>query len=228
MSCFKCREEEEDASRGSILYSILSRRGAAARPLCSCASACKLVTVQAPLLMFTAASHVLAKTFRFLKNVACFRGLPKGDQRLLVHHRWAPLLLVGLVQDSVHFDTVEMRPKSLLHTILTHHKEDTSAGTGDPGVPVGVAEQIQMCLVRCRGLRLSVTEFALVKGAILFSTGRNQRTHSLLITSLFHFLPEVSHLAKVCHFPGKKKRGKIIHFSKKKKKVLNYKKFKLI
>lgn len=191
MSCFKCKEEE-DTSRGSILYSILSRGGqleaaAAHRHLCSCASACKLVTVQAPLLMFTAASHVLAKTFRFLKNVACFRGLPKGDQRLLVHHRWAPLLLVGLVQDSVHFDTVETRPKSLLHTILTHRKEDTSAGTGDPGVPVGVADQIQMCLVRCRGLRMSVTEFALVKGAILFSAGRNQRTHSLLITSLFHF-----------------------------------------
>lgn len=191
MSCCKCREGEE-AARGSILYSILKRgaprRGgqletaAAHRPVCTCASACKLVTIRAPVLMFTAASQVLAKTFRFLKNVACFRGLPTGDQRLLVRHRWAPLLVVGLVQDSVHFDTVETRRPSLLHTILTRYKTDTSAGTGDPGVPFGVAEGIQVFLVRCRGLRMSVNEFALVKGALLFSAGRNRRTRSLLIT----------------------------------------------
>lgn len=191
MPCCKCREGE-DAGRGSILFSILNRRAprrgaqlgraAAHRPLCTCALACKLVTIRAPFQMFTAASQVLAKTFRFLNNVACFRGLPTGDQRLLVRHRWAPLLLVGLVQDSVHFDTVETRRPSLLHTILTRRKEDTSAGTGDPGVPVGVAEGIQVFLVRCRGLRMSVNEFALVKGAILFSAGRNQLARSLLIT----------------------------------------------
>ncbi|XP_003966470.2 nuclear receptor subfamily 0 group B member 1-like [Takifugu rubripes] len=178
MPCCK-RREGGDAARGSILYSILKRgaprRGrqleaaAARRPWCTCASACKLVTIRAPVLMFTAASQVLAKTFRFLKNVACFRGLPAGDQRLLVRHRWAPLLVVGLVQDSVHFDTVETRRPSLLHTILTRHKKDTSAGAGDPGVPVGVAEGIQAFLVRCRGLGMSANEFALVKGALLFS-----------------------------------------------------------
>lgn len=190
-------ERGGDAARGSILYSILKRgaprrgrqleRAAARRPWCTCASACKLVTLRAPVLMFTAASQVLAKTFRFLKNVACFRGLPAGDQRLLVRHRWAPLLVVGLVQDSVHFDTVETRRPSLLHTILTRHKKDTSAGAGDPGVPVGVAEGIQVFLVRCRGLGMSATEFALVKGALLFSAGRNQRTRSLIITSMLHF-----------------------------------------
>lgn len=189
MSCSKCRDEEESL-RGSILYSILNRgaprRGtqletaAAHRHLCYCASASKLVTIRAPLLMFTAASQVLAKTFRFLKNVACFRGLPTGDQLLLVRHSWAPLLVVGLVQDSVHFDTVEMRRPSLLHAILTHRREDTSAGTEDPGVPVGVAEGIQMFLVRCSGLRMSVKEFALVKGAILFTPGRSQRATALL------------------------------------------------
>lgn len=190
MSCCKCRDEE-DSSRGSILYSILNRgalrRGtqlesaAAQRHLCYCASASKLVTIRAPLLMFTAASQVLAKTFRFLKNVACFRGLPTGDQLLLVRHSWAPLLVVGLVQDSVHFDTVETRRRpSLLHAILTHRREDTSAGTEDPGVPVCVAEGIQMFLVRCSGLRMCVKEFALVKGAILFTPGRNQRVTALL------------------------------------------------
>lgn len=188
MSRCKCREEE-DPLRGSILYNILTRgaprRGtpleiAAAHHLCSCASPSKLVTIRAPLLMFTAASQVLAKTFKFLKHVACFRGLPTGDQLLLVRHTWAPLLVVGLVQDSVRFDTVETRRPSLLHAILIHRGEDTWAGTEDPGVPAAVAEGIQMFLVRCSGLRMSVKEFALVKGAILFTPGTNQRVRALL------------------------------------------------
>lgn len=193
MSCCKCRERAE-AARESILYSILNRgaapqRGAqletaaANRHLCSCTSASKLVTMRAPLLMFTAASQVLAKTFRFLKKVACFQGLPPGDQLLLVRHSWAPLLLVGLVQDSVHFDTVETRQPSLLHAILTHHRQDTMAKTEDPGVPVGVAEGIQMFVERCRRLRMSVKEFGLVKGAIIFTPGRNQPSH--LLAKLF-------------------------------------------
>lgn len=188
MSC--CKSRDEDSLRGSILYSLLNRgaprrdtqleRAAAHGHRCSCASAGKLVTVRAPLFTFTAASQVLAKTFRFLKNVACFRGLPTGDQLLLVRRSWAPLLVVGLVHDSVRFDTVETRRPSLLHAILTHRREDTSAGTEDPGVPVGVAEGIQMFLAWCGGLRMSVKEFALVKGAILFTPGRNQRVTALL------------------------------------------------
>lgn len=175
----KCRDEG-DSLRGSILYRILNRgaqgtqleTAAARRRVCCCASARKLVTTRAPLLMFTAASQVLAKTFGFLKNLACFRALPTGDQLLLVRHSWAPLLVVGLVQDSVHFDT----QPSLLHAILTHRRGDASAGTRrveDPGVPAGVAEGIQMFLVRCSGLRMSVKEFALIKGATLFTPGRN-------------------------------------------------------
>lgn len=191
MPCWKRRDEEEPL-RGSILYSLLHRgplrwrtqleTAAAHRRLRFCVSASKLVTTRAPLLMFTAASQVLAKTLSFLKTVACFRALPTADQLLLLRHSWAPLLVLGLVQDSVRFDTVETPRPSLLHAILTHRRDDTPAGTEEPGVPMGVAERIQMFLGRCSGLRMSVKEFALVRGAILFTPGRNQRVTAALIT----------------------------------------------
>lgn len=182
MSCCECRQRE-DAARGSILYSILNRgaqcpRGhletATAQQLCSCACKRKLVLIRAPGLVFKAASEVLVKTFRFVKNVPCFRGLPTEDQLRLVRNSWAPLLVLGMVQDAVDFDTVETQQPSLLHSILTHSKERqqrTPAETQDPGVPVGDAEGIKMFLVRCRGLRISVKEYAFLKGAILFTPG---------------------------------------------------------
>lgn len=185
MSCCECREQQ-DAARGSILYSILNRgapcpRGhletAAAQQVCSCASKSKLVAIRAPRLVFKAASEVLVKTFRFVKNVPCFRGLPAEDQLRLVRHSWAPLLVLGMVQDSVDFDTVETRQPSLLHMILTHSKErqqSTPTEIQDPGVPVSAAEGIKMFLVRCRGLRISVKEYAFLKGAILFTPGKKQ------------------------------------------------------
>lgn len=178
MSCCEYREQE-DAARGSILYGILNRapprrqgrlETAAAQQHCFCASKRKLVAIRAPRAVFNAASQVLSKTFRFVKNVPCFRSLPAGDQLRLVRHSWAPLLVLGMVQDSVDFDTVETRQPSLLHMILTHSDEEgASTETGDPGVPVSAAERIKMLVVRCRGLAISVKEYAFLKGAILFT-----------------------------------------------------------
>ncbi|XP_070813821.1 nuclear receptor subfamily 0 group B member 1-like [Chaetodon trifascialis] len=176
MWCCKCGDRA-DAARGSILYSILNRGAqcpqghletAGAQQICTCASKRKLVAIRAPRVVFKAATQVLVKTFRFVKNVPCFRGLPAEDQLRLVRNSWAPLLVLGMAQDSVDFDTVETQQPSLLHTILTHSKEQP-AETEDPGVPVGDAEGIRMCLVRCRGLRISVKEYAFLKGAILFT-----------------------------------------------------------
>ncbi|XP_042369107.1 nuclear receptor subfamily 0 group B member 1-like [Plectropomus leopardus] len=180
MSCCECRNSEETA-RGSILYSILNRgtkrpRGhletPAALQLCSCTSKRKLVAIRAPQLVYRAASEVLMKTFKFVKNVPCFRGLPAGDQLRLVRNSWAPLLVLGMVQDSVDFDTVETQQPSLLQRILTHSKERQQRApteTQDPGVPVSDAEGIKMFLFKCRALRISVKEYAFLKGAILFT-----------------------------------------------------------
>ncbi|KAM3585117.1 uncharacterized protein V6R79_008034 [Siganus canaliculatus] len=180
MSCCQ-RAERADAARGSILYSILNRGSrhpqchaetVATHQLCSCASKRKLVALRAPRLVFKAASEVLVKTFRFVKNVPCFRGLPAADQLRLVRKSWAPLLVLGMVQESVDFDTVETPQPSLLHMILTHSKERQERAAIEiqhPGVPVRDAEGIKLFLMRCRGLRISVKEYAFLKGAILFT-----------------------------------------------------------
>ncbi|XP_044044416.1 nuclear receptor subfamily 0 group B member 1-like isoform X2 [Siniperca chuatsi] len=179
MSCCECRDRE-DAAQGSILYSILNRGAqcpqeqletAAAHQLCSCSKR-KLVAIRAPHLVFKAASEVLVKTFRFVKNVPCFRGLPEEDQLRLVRNSWAPLLVLGMAQDSVDFDTVETQQPSLLHRILTHSKERqqrTATEIQDPGVSVCDAEGIKMILLKSRGLRISVQEYAFLKAAILFT-----------------------------------------------------------
>ncbi|KAI3365953.1 hypothetical protein L3Q82_009789 [Scortum barcoo] len=168
MSCCECRGAEE---QGSILFSLLNG-GAPGGPrglhVCSCASDGRLVSIRAPHLVFKAASEVLEKTFSFVKNVPCFRGLPAEDQVRLVRHSWAPLLLLGMVQDSVDFDTVETRRPSLLHGILTRQQR-APAEIQDPGVPVRDAEGIKTFLLKCRGLRISVKEYAFLKGAILFT-----------------------------------------------------------
>ncbi|KAM7375247.1 hypothetical protein PAMA_014372 [Pampus argenteus] len=188
MSC--CDAGSEDAGRGSILYSILNtgahwpqRRAdaAAAHQSCSCAPNRKLVVTRAPQLVFKAASEVLIKTFRFVKNVPCFRGLPAEDQLRLVRNSWAPLLVLGLVQDAVDFDTVETQQPSLLHRILTRSTEHTPEEIQDPGVPVSDVEGIKMFLVKCRGLRISAEEYAFLKGAILFTPGLEHEEYEQLV-----------------------------------------------
>ncbi|KAM9836024.1 nuclear receptor subfamily 0 group B member 1-like [Aulostomus maculatus] len=159
----------EDAGRGSILFSILNRRAEAQRT-CSCAPVRKLVAIRSPYAVFQSASEVLVKTFRFVKNVPCFRGLPVGDQLRLVRSSWAPLLVLGLVQDDVDLDTVETQQPGLLHRILTH----SSGEVRDPGVPVTDVEGIQMFVGACRELRISVKELAFLKGAVLFTSGGTQ------------------------------------------------------
>ncbi|KAM3857166.1 nuclear receptor subfamily 0 group B member 1-like [Diretmus argenteus] len=188
MACCSRCTGTGDTGHGSILYSILNRGArcpqgclemVAAHQACSCASKRKLVVIRAPQALFKAASDVLVKTFRFVKNVPCFRGLPAEDQLRLVRRSWAPLLVLGMVQDAVDFDTVETHQPSLLHRILTHSKErqqqqqqqQTPGQAQDqhPGVPVTDVLGMKMFLVKCRGLGISLKEHAYLKGTILFN-----------------------------------------------------------
>ncbi|KAM9328439.1 nuclear receptor subfamily 0 group B member 1-like [Pholidichthys leucotaenia] len=66
------------------------------------------MTIRALQTVFKAASDMLVKTFRFVKNMACFWGLPAVDQLRLVHKNWAPLLVLGLVQNwEIHVVPVQ-------------------------------------------------------------------------------------------------------------------------
>ncbi|XP_034971768.2 nuclear receptor subfamily 0 group B member 1 [Zootoca vivipara] len=97
--------------------------GHAAGPGCSCGSQ-KRVALQSPQVACKAASAVLVKTLRFVKNVPCFQELPLDEQLVLVRSCWAPLLVLGLAQDRVHFETVETTEPSMLHRILTDKRAE--------------------------------------------------------------------------------------------------------
>ncbi|KAM4602175.1 nuclear receptor subfamily 0 group B member 1-like [Polymixia lowei] len=182
MACFYKGRCDEDTGQRSILYDILNkdaqpdcrkrgcRKAAAAHRTCSCASNRKAV-IRAPQRAFKASSVVLLKTFRFVKNVPCFRGLPADDQLRLVRSGWAPLLVLGMAQDSVDFDTVETQEPSLLHRILTGCEDEREPPdqTRDRGVPVADVQGIKRFLIKCRDVCITIKEYAYLKGTVLFN-----------------------------------------------------------
>ncbi|KAM6945673.1 nuclear receptor subfamily 0 group B member 1 [Aplochiton taeniatus] len=184
MACFdNCRCLGERGQR-SILYGILNKdtestqRSPGCQKLCvpryqacSCRSE-KKVVLHAPQTTFKSVSAVLLKTLRFVKNVPCFRGLPAEDQLKLVRNSWAPLLILGMAQDSVDFEITETPAPSLLQKILTNNgqdKQQTSNGFVDHGVSFTDVQGIKTFLSKCRGLDISLKEYAYLKGAVLFN-----------------------------------------------------------
>ncbi|KAL4656924.1 hypothetical protein GN956_G3939 [Arapaima gigas] len=166
--------------RGSILYSILKNEShaerashrrpepAVPRHACSCASS-RRVALRCPQATCKAASAVLLKTLRFVKNVPCFRELPADDQLLLVRSSWAPLLVLGLAQDRVDFETTESAEPSMLQRILTSGREQQPRHGGHRDVSPADIQAIKAFLSRCWGLDVSTKEYAYLKGAVLFN-----------------------------------------------------------
>ncbi|KAF7688215.1 nuclear receptor subfamily 0 group B member 1 [Silurus meridionalis] len=175
----------------SILYSLLRREGApraaervprGARLACACGAA-RPVALRAPRATCAAASAVLAKTLRFVKSVPCFGELPAGDQRALVRGGWAPLLVLGMAQDGLNFETRESTEPSMLQRLLTgahespdgprHHHHSGGPGGGEEGGGGGVAlaeaQGIKAFLSKCWDLDISTKEYAYLKGAVLFN-----------------------------------------------------------
>ncbi|XP_063160459.1 nuclear receptor subfamily 0 group B member 1 [Candoia aspera] len=143
MACMdRCRCCSDYRRQSSILYNILkseeqqqeTRSGQQPAPQpgqepytpapgCSCGTQ-RRVALKNPQVACKAASAVLVKTLRFVKNVPCFQELPLDEQLVLVRSCWAPLLVLGLAQDRVHFETVETTEPSMLHKILTNKRCD--------------------------------------------------------------------------------------------------------
>ncbi|XP_066562317.1 nuclear receptor subfamily 0 group B member 1 [Amia ocellicauda] len=165
--------------QSSILYSILKndhhtdvhplRQPGSAQQACSCGSKRK-VTLRCPQVACKAASAVLVKTLKFIKSVPCFRELPADDQLLLLRTCWAPLLVLGMAQDRVDFETTETPEPSMLQRILTSGQDKP----GDPleqNDPLSTTEiqGIKAFLSKCWGLDISTKEYAYMKGAVLFN-----------------------------------------------------------
>ncbi|KAF1521514.1 Nuclear receptor subfamily 0 group B member 1, partial [Eudyptes sclateri] len=196
-----CRCCADSRRHSSILYNILRsdertaspagqgpRRGQASRG-CPCGSR-RRVALRSPQVACKAASAVLVKTLRFVQNVPCFQELPLDEQLLLVRSCWAPLLVLGLAQDRVHFETVESAEPSMLHRILTtrrqgeqppprgrapgqpHHGPGGGGGGGGGGPHLPSAGEIQAIkgfLAKCWSLDISTKEYAYLKGTVLFN-----------------------------------------------------------
>ncbi|XP_061483342.1 nuclear receptor subfamily 0 group B member 1 [Rhineura floridana] len=215
MACVdRCRCCTDNRRQSSILYNILKseeqqaaggqpvplqpRQGGHAMGLgCSCGSQ-RRVALKSPQVACKAASAVLVKTLRFVKNVPCFQELPLDEQLVLVRSCWAPLLVLGLAQDRVHFETVETTEPSMLHRILTNkrceedgrrrqqqqflllHKNqeqldptcgsDSSSKSNHPKLPsAGEIQAIKGFLAKCWSLDISTKEYAYLKGTVLFN-----------------------------------------------------------
>lgn len=145
---------------------------------CSCGSTRRRGVLRSPQLTCKAASAVLVKTLRFVKNVPCFRELPEDDQLLLIRSGWAPLLVLGLAQDRVDFETTETLEPSMLQRILTGLPERQSdILPNQTRVAVGVSmvdiEAIKAFLSKCWSVDISTKEYAYLKGAVLFNPGKS-------------------------------------------------------
>ncbi|KAM3862481.1 LOW QUALITY PROTEIN: nuclear receptor subfamily 0 group B member 1-like [Diretmus argenteus] len=140
---------------------------------CSCGSTRRRGVLRSPQVTCKAASSVLVKTLRFVKNVPCCE-LPEDDQLTLVRDGWAPLLVLGLAQDRVDFETTETAEPSMLQRILTglpDRQSEPPAGQsrGAAGVFVVDIQGIRAFLGKCWTLDISTKEYAYLKGAVLFN-----------------------------------------------------------
>nr|AFP50059.1 Dax1b [Monopterus albus] len=145
---------------------------------CSCGSTRRRGILRSPQVTCKAASAVLVKTLRFVKNVPCFRELPEDDQLMLIRSGWAPLLVLGLAQDRVDFETTETVEPSMLQRILTGLPDRQSDGpAGQSRVAAGVSvveiEAIKAFLKKCWSIDISTKEYAYLKGAVLFNPGKS-------------------------------------------------------
>uniref|UniRef100_A0A670Z9Z1 Nuclear receptor subfamily 0 group B member 1 n=1 Tax=Pseudonaja textilis TaxID=8673 RepID=A0A670Z9Z1_PSETE len=182
MACMdRCRCCTDSQGQSSILYNILKsedRQQPAPQPGqgpyapalgCSCGKQ-RRVALKHPQVACKAASAVLVKTLRFVKNVPCFQELPLDEQLVLVRSCWAPLLVLGLAQDRVHFETVETTELSMLHTILTNKHCDEEQSSGTAKLPSAAEIQnIKVFLAKCWSLDISTKEYAYLKGTVLFN-----------------------------------------------------------
>lgn len=201
MACLdKCHCSVENRRHSSILYNILkneehkdSHKGRKEEHTggygqgCSCGSQ-KKVSLKSPQVTCKAASAVLVKTLRFVKSLPCFQELPLADQLLLVRSCWAPLLVLGLAQDKVDFETIETSEPSMLQRILTNkqgaerkqqqeHQETLLLGNNlqqqqHKGTQLPTATEIRWIkefLEKCWSLGISNKEYAYLKGIVLFN-----------------------------------------------------------
>lgn len=196
--CQNCQCHLEE-NQNAILYTLLSQniihRGNCHNPWqqrCMCQKR-RTVCLQTPQITCRAASDVLMKTISFMKNLPSFQLLPREDQLSLLDSCWAPLFLLGLVQEMVTFEVIETPAPSMLKRILLDgHCKTQELQRAQP--TLSSVQRLQCCLNAFWSLDLSPKEYAYLKGAILFNPGK--------CGTFQHFCATGISVIKTSPFPG--------------------------
>ncbi|KAM7339041.1 nuclear receptor subfamily 0 group B member 1 [Alexandromys fortis] len=135
-----------------------------------------------PQVVCEAASAGLLKTLRFVKYLPCFQILPLDQQLVLVRSCWAPLLMLELAQDHLHFEMMEISEPSVLQKMLTTRQQEAEGAepadtltTEQPSaeavhLPSAAAIQaIKSFFIKCWSLNIDTKEYAYLKGTVLFN-----------------------------------------------------------
>ncbi|NXT51677.1 NR0B2 protein, partial [Pluvianellus socialis] len=119
------------------------------------------------------ASEVLLKTLTFIRNLPSFYHVPWEDQLVLLQRNWAPLFVLGMAQEGVDFDLIEISASSFLKKILLNQSFTTSNELGSSSLGASLAEVQKMrnLLWKFWDLDISTKEYAYLKGIILFNSG---------------------------------------------------------
>ncbi|XP_050788036.1 nuclear receptor subfamily 0 group B member 2 [Gopherus flavomarginatus] len=188
LDCERCQCHSEE-NRNAILYTLLSQNlnhkwgsHSPSQQRCLCQRR-RTVCLQTPQVTCQAASDVLVKTVSFMKNLPSFQLLPRGDQLLLLNSCWAPLFILGLVQEMVTFEVMETPAPSMLKRILLDDQSKRREPERTQPTLAGV-QRLQCCLNTFWSLDLSPKEYAYLKGAILFNPDVPGLRASLYIESL--------------------------------------------
>ncbi|XP_015264929.1 PREDICTED: nuclear receptor subfamily 0 group B member 2 [Gekko japonicus] len=158
-------------SQNAILYTLLSQDQrescSPSQQRCLCQKR-RTVCLQTPQVTCQAASDVLVKTVSFVKNLPSFQLLPWEDQLLLLDSCWAPLFLLGLVQEMVTFEVIETPAPSMLKRILLDGQcKRQELQRAQP--TLASVQRLQCSLNKFWSLDLSPKEYAYLKGAMLFN-----------------------------------------------------------
>ncbi|XP_050998093.1 nuclear receptor subfamily 0 group B member 1 [Acomys russatus] len=143
------------------------------------------VALKDPQVVCEAASAGLLKTLRFVKYLPCFQILPLDQQLVLVRSCWAPLLMLELAQDHLHFEMMEVTEPSGMQEMLTTRRqemegpepadppatEQTQMVSAEAGrLPSAAAIQaIKSFFMKCWSLNIDTKEYAYLKGTVLFN-----------------------------------------------------------
>nr|WGL14824.1 mDax1-225 [Mus musculus] len=111
--------------------------------------------------------------------------LPLDQQLVLVRSCWAPLLMLELAQDHLHFEMMEIPETNTTQEMLTTRRQETEGpepaepqATEQPQMvsaeaghllPAAAVQAIKSFFFKCWSLNIDTKEYAYLKGTVLFN-----------------------------------------------------------